>query len=462
MLDLEARDYGRLVAWESDQGTVRLPAVAHVHTTRHPAPGFASLVLGRERHAKLPTIQVQGTIFTPRTPKDPDEALPQGLIYPGAAGSSLQEAADDVNAPGGTFQLANRPEALADGPGMAVLVGARFVANDPWRLPAYLVEARRRAGPNPVLFLPGIGRPDQMALAAYCGVDIFDGLVPVIEAKKGQLLTPEGPLPRAEVTEDIGGSPAAFEAMDEGWTSERLLRHNQWVAEAEARRIRMALEHGTLRELVEQRVHAAPEHLAVLRRLDQDHRAWFEQQAPILRERGMPILSRESLGRPEIHRWVERLETRYTPPRTGRVLVVLPCSATKPYENSPTHSRMRAQINKHGKGVTHVVTLTSPLGGVPEELEHAYPAAHYDIPVTGSWYPEEVDLVERAFQAIHKAGQYDAVIHHGPREEGDLLEALFPDMVRTVPDGGHPTDGRALSQLADAVVEAARPHESVP
>ncbi len=455
MLDVEARDAAaRLATWETDQGQVQLPTVAHVHTDRYPAPEEAGLVLARQQHPTLPSLVVQGTIFTPGKPRDGEGVLPKGLIYPGAAGSSLQEAADDLTSPAGGFQIANRPEALAGHDGLAVLVGARFITDDPWRLPGYLTTARDTAGPNAVLYLPGLGRPDQMALAAYAGVDIFDGLVPLMEGLQGAFLTPEGGLPLEEVTAVLCPCQACQEAEAKGWRRRLLVAHNRWVAEAEARRVRQAIRTGTLRELVEARAHTSPEHLAVLRRLDDEHAGFFETRAPILRQRDMPITSREALGRPEITRWIDRLAERYTPPRPAKVLVVLPCSATKPYENSPTHQRLRPPVNKHGMGRTHVVTLTSPIGAVPEELEHQYPAQHYDIPVTGTWFPEETDAVRRAFQALVDTGAYDQVILHLPPEEVELVEDLFDDPVVTGPADAHVTDGKRLADLADRVAEA--------
>ena len=34
--------------------------------------------------------------------------------------------------------------------------------------------------------------------------------------------------------------------------------------------------------------------------------------------------------------------------------------------------------------------VTSPLGLVPRSLEDFWPAAHYDIPVTGDWDSDEI------------------------------------------------------------------------
>lgn len=44
--------------------------------------------------------------------------------------------------------------------------------------------------------------------------------------------------------------------------------------------------------------------------------------------------------------------------------------------------------------VVHEVIVTSPLGIVPMELEMIYPAAHYDISVTGEWSLDEREMVK--------------------------------------------------------------------
>ncbi|RMF91009.1 MAG: hypothetical protein D6733_02415 [Methanobacteriota archaeon] len=87
---------------------------------------------------------------------------------------------------------------------------------------------------------------------------------------------------------------------------------------------------------------------------------------------------------------------RYTPPEDVGLTVLLPCSARKPYSKSKSHMEFRQHI-KRGAGdrypLVHEVIVTSPLGIVPRELEEVYPAAHYDVPVTGVWSREEREIV---------------------------------------------------------------------
>ncbi|MFQ6105953.1 MAG: DUF5591 domain-containing protein [Candidatus Hydrothermarchaeaceae archaeon] len=106
----------------------------------------------------------------------------------------------------------------------------------------------------------------------------------------------------------------------------------------------------------------------------------------------MRFITEESLKRPEVLRWHERIKERYTPPKNIKLTVILPCSAKKPYSKSKSHMQFQKYIRRGaGKkiGLVHEIILTSPLGLVPRELEEVYPASHYDIPVTGHWSKNE-------------------------------------------------------------------------
>ena len=57
-------------------------------------------------------------------------------------------------------------------------------------------------------------------------------------------------------------------------------------------------------------------------------------------------------------------------------------------------------ISTNNPHVIHEVIITSPLGIVPRELEIVYPAASYDIPVTGIWEGYEKKMIKNLFQVI--------------------------------------------------------------
>ncbi len=164
----------------------------------------------------------------------------------------------------------------------------------------------------------------------------------------------------------------------------------------------------------------------------------------------MFLSTEESLHRPEVSRWRKRMLERYIPPPDIELTIVLPCSAKKPYSESKSHRHFREYIRKGAKGnMSHVheVVLTSPLGLVPRELEGLYPAAHYDVPVTGHWSAEEKEITAALLADYLKKTDKPAIAH----VEGayrDICGAL--DIMMT--EGGH---GRSsLDELAQAIEEA--------
>lgn len=109
----------------------------------------------------------------------------------------------------------------------------------------------------------------------------------------------------------------------------------------------------------------------------------------------MQLISEECLHRPEVVRWHNRIKDRYMP-RNAELIIILPCSAKKPYSISKSHMLFEKHIKRGAKGKLALISeviLTSPFGIVPRELEEVYPAAHYDAVVTGYWSREEKDIV---------------------------------------------------------------------
>ena len=63
--------------------------------------------------------------------------------------------------------------------------------------------------------------------------------------------------------------------------------------------------------------------------------------------------------------------------------------------------------------------VTSPLGLVPRSLENLWPAAHYDIPVTGDWDADEISMINEMLHDLVSRVGYNLVINHSGIE---LLE----------------------------------------
>lgn len=342
---------------------------------------------------------------------------------------------------------AGRPELL-------VLANARALFGDGSRLVEAVREIRDRLGARPLLYLPRIALPNRLALLAYLGADLLDATEALMRASEGSLLTAEfGPLatprdgapPLCRCAACAAGRPIAGGA------------HALLALGAELERVRTALAIGRLRELVESRLTSEPALAEQLRYLDRIAADLLEERTPVTGGELRAYVLRESLRRPEVRRFRERFVERYRPPPSKRVLLLVPCSKTKPYRNSPSHRRMvRALEGLRGLPALHIVSVTSPLGLVPRELEELPPCRHYDIPVTGEWDESERADVVRALRHIVQTGRYESVLVHLDREEYGFLEtelSAAPHPLWTS-EGGRTTGPAALRALHAAAEEA--------
>ncbi len=167
--------------------------------------------------------------------------------------------------------------------------------------------------------------------------------------------------------------------------------------------------------------------------------------------------STQALRRPDLKRYRERMET-YRKPEHKRVLLLLPCSAKKPYHISKSHRAFASAIHtaQHDT-LVHEVIVTSPLGIVPRELDACYPANSYDIPVTGEWKCEEKAMIRGMVGSLIEQGDYDKVICH-LGEDYELVEGLA-EMECTIV--GNPTSPKSLENLDRALRAATKDMEEV-
>lgn len=438
MIEPEARDgAARIAKWTSEGSTLSTPLALAVDLPGLPAPP-GSVTLARVGKA---TVLAGGSRFAAGEAGDAVVTLDAALPYAPAAGAELLAAGHQENVarhvPGRAFVLVDPAGALPDDVEIVALANARAYVDDPYRLAKALTTARANAGPERLLYLPGCGLPQEIALLAYAGVDLFDDAAAVLAARQGTYLTPEGALP------DTGN-------VD-------LVAHARAEVQREVHRVRLAIHAGKLRELVEQRSRATPTLAAHLRRLDKEAYDFFEPRAPLLRPGPLYTTSKESLERPEVARFRRRLDTRYRKPTSARVLVLLPCSATKPYSDSKTHRILATALERvRNVHAVHEVVLTSPLGIVPRELERVYPAAQYDLPVTGHWDEDEKLMIREALTALLARSRYDAIVVHLDEAEMEIAAPVlgdFHDTCETDPLKPESLQNLAntLNKLADAV-----------
>ena len=211
--------------------------------------------------------------------------------------------------------------------------------------------------PNIMIYAPGI-LPSYIPILVYLGIDLFDLFI----LKMYQ------------------ADPTRYSSnvLEQNTTRSSFL----YVLDQTKR----SLEVGKLRELVRIFANSFPPLKTILRIIDS--LIPLEEGTPLYGSSSFYCTDETDFTRPEVSRFRERVRTRYTPPPHYVGYIFLPCSAKKPYTRSKSHSLFRKTIRQVLKGKRHVIgeaILTSPLGVVPRELEYSFPAAHYDIPVTGEW-----------------------------------------------------------------------------
>ncbi len=298
-----------------------------------------------------------------------------------------------------SWQSMHHDEMLNDSklqPSVICLTDSVQLANNPGLLIEALYTLRTRF-PNSLIWTPGIGGPDNCALLVWMGVDLFDLGRSSRASSMGTILSQEGPrIPEHTLSEshDMG-------AQIEAW------KHAIGAT-------RSAIRNGSLRELAERQSTSSPRSVERLRRHDKMMSKFGGGKAGLERvvghEHKLRCHTYQSRDDPLIQDWRARVADSHMPPKHQRnLLVLLPCSAVKPYRTSQSHRRFMSAITTNS---AHQVMVTAPLGLVPRELEEIWPAANYDIPVTGDWDLDELEVIRDMLERLCSRVGYSRIINH--------------------------------------------------
>ncbi len=310
-----------------------------------------------------------------------------------------------------------------------------------------IVQTREAIPADSALFLSGVATPKNVATLVYAGIDLVDADRAVVKGTQGKFLTTEGEYHLDELDELPCSCPACQRPVDE-FTREDCVDHNVNALRAELGVVRQRIRAGRLRDYIEGQARHDQWQTAAFREFDQQWR-YVEERTPVIRNAELAAASEDSLRRVEIQRFADRVTARYQS-RFQNPLVLLPCSAKKPYSESQSHGQYHDAIQFRA----HKVSMTSPIGVVPQELELTYPAQHYDSVVTGRWSEDEKEFVAEVLRRYLERNEYPRVVAHVP-EEGyrDVCErvedALGMEFEYTVE--GHPTSTESLANLASTL-----------
>ncbi|MFB6134928.1 MAG: archaeosine synthase subunit alpha [Halanaeroarchaeum sp.] len=374
----------------------------------------------------------------------PHRAMPSGT--PERVQEAFATEYPDVDVPSAAVVSPQTAEDV--GADVYVLSGAPGIVGHGARFAEAIVETKRAIPDDAALMVSGVATPANVALLAYAGVDLVDATKAVVEGTRGRYLTTEGEYELAEL-EELPCSCAACERDVDAADRSDCVEHNRNALAAELARVRRRIRDGRLRDYVEGQVRHTAWLTAAMRELD-DQWTYLEERTPVIRDDLLLSATGDTLRRVEIQRFANRVTNRFERRLTDVPLLLVPCSAKKPYSESQSHRQFQQAAKYRG----HVVSMTSPIGVVPQELELTYPAQHYDSVVTGRWTAEEVEVVTEILDAYLDRVEYSRIVAHVPDDgyreivERATAERDLP-VEFTVTD--HPTTDESLANLASAL-----------
>ncbi len=272
----------------------------------------------------------------------------------------------------------------------------------PRQLVQIFEEAEKAKGK--VVYAAASGLPLTLRCLIYLGTDLVDNVLAIAKAYSGLYF-----LGDVEVhVEKLQKLPCncvhcrgrVIDEVDN--LHETVAKHNTEMLRMEVEKCRRLILNEELRNYVEAKVKLNPEHTAALRLSDalRDH-----SHFPRFRRSRCNFSAAESSNRFEVRYFFERALECYEP--FSDTVLLLPCTARKPYLSSRTHralrSRVRVDVNE--------IIISSPLV-VPREFELLYPAVNYDTPVTGHWSDEEISFVSGWLKKFLEKGGFKKVVAH--------------------------------------------------
>ncbi len=268
-----------------------------------------------------------------------------------------------------------------------------------------LFTIRHNVPSNFLWIVGGVIFPQDYAMAVYLGFDFIDLRYTILAGMRGLYITPESrfwlrelhaPLCWCDACEYLRQEmkKAPITGKESPHLHPSLVQHNIVISITEMAKIHQELYMRTFRTSLEAQIHVSPYLTSLLRVLDHEYESEITRRYPLLSNHSVICIGSESYTRPEVITFLQRITTHITPAKPYAAVIIFPCAAKKPYSDSKSHQlfqrTLRRNLSPDLYEQIHQIIITSPLGVIPRELERIFPAAHYDIPVTGQWDAQEI------------------------------------------------------------------------
>jgi archaeosine synthase len=297
-----------------------------------------------------------------------------------------------------------------------------------------IVEIKTQLDNNIVIMASGRIIPRYFPMLVYLGVDIIDSSFLLYLSAEGYYDTIEYLLPINKIKylpcSCISCKGNLKNLADTKYSIERvdlLCLHNLIVAHNYMMKTKQYLRYEDYRGFVEKSSLDDTASISMLKILDKDYFDIIRYETPIGQKiKKIKCLGPSSYYRPDFKEFRQRTLKNFEPEPWTTMVIVLPCSAKKPYSLSKSHKKFQRILKKFSE-FAHFqeIILTSPLGAIPRQLENIYPANSYDISVTGEWDDTEKEITaDMLYHILTKYNENIPIIC--------LLENDYLDIVKNV------------------------------
>ncbi|MFX1410522.1 MAG: DUF5591 domain-containing protein [Promethearchaeota archaeon] len=285
-----------------------------------------------------------------------------------------------------------------------------------------IIEVKKNLDNNVIIMASGKIIPKYYPILIYLGVDLIDSSYLLYLSAENFYDSIEYLLPIYKLKffpcSCVACQGKLRNLSEDKYSSEKidlLCLHNLISAFSYMNKIKQYLHYEDFRAFIEKSSFDDTYIISILRILDKSYFENVRFETPIVQEsKEIKCFGPSSYYRPDFQEFRERVIENFEPEPWTKLIILLPCSAKKPYSESKSHKLFHKIIRKFPE-FPHFqeFILTSPLGVVPRQLENIYPVNSYDISVTGEWNTEELTItVEMLIQILNKYSQDIPIICH--------------------------------------------------
>ena len=297
-----------------------------------------------------------------------------------------------------------------------------------------IVEIKTQLDNNIVIMASGRIVPKYFPMLVYLGVDLIDSSFLLYLSADNFYDTIEHLLPAYKLkyfpcscVACKGNLKNLVDAKYSGEKVDLLCLHNLIVAHNYMMKIKQYLHHEDYRGFVEKSSLDDTALISLLKILDKDYFNLLRFETPITqKKKRVNCLGPSSYYRPDFREFRQRTIKNFEPEPWTTMIIILPCSAKKPYSLSKSHKLFLRVLRKFQEFAKfQEIILTSPLGAIPRQLENIYPVNSYDISVTGDWDDTEKEITsEMLHQIVTKYNENIPIICHIESDYLDIAEKV--------------------------------------